>query len=403
MIKPVTFTNQGQQLIGILHVPDDLEPEQKAPAIAMFHGFTGYKSETHRLFVYIAKALCNTGFVVLRFDFRGSGDSDGDFEDMTMPGEVSDAEQAVTFLSGLPEVDSRIIGIIGLSMGGRVAATLASRDSRVKFAVLYSAALAPLKQKFQEGLNSESVDELEKGEAIHLNNGWYMKKPFFDTLDEPVPHNVMGKIKVPVLIIHGDSDQIVPLEGSVRGYKIIKDLNSRNELYVVKGGDHTFSTREHTREIIEKTCGWLKSLDLKALAQPAPEEAFTPSIDYVRPWFHGSPYRLSVLRRGSTITQDEELARAFSHEPTIVSITGDGNIKHDGKKSGFLYRIVEDVFPEDVQPHPHSTMQPGKEWITTRDMNVEQIGVTFLTSREILTGKEIAKLKEKAKSKPVNV
>jgi fermentation-respiration switch protein FrsA (DUF1100 family) len=401
VIKPVTFTNQGQQLIGILHVPDDLRPEQKTPAIAMFHGFTGHKSETHRFFVQVAEALCKAGFVVLRFDFRGSGDSDGDFEDMTVPGEVSDAEQAITFLSELPEVDGKIIGVIGLSMGGRVAATLASKDSRVKFVALYSAALAPLKQKFQEGFDSERVERLERGEAISLNNGWYLKKPFFDTLDEPIPHDVMSKIKAPVLIVHGDSDQTVPLEGVIRGYEIIKDLNSKNELYIVKGGDHVFSSREHTKEVIEKTAGWLESLDLQALAQQGPE-AFTPSIDYIRPWFHGSPYRFSVLRKGSTVTQDEELARALSHEPSIVSVSDDGIIKHDGKKSGFLYRIAEDVFPEDVQPHLGPTMQPGEEWITTRDMNVEQIGVTFLTPREILTNKESAELKEKAKLKTVS-
>ena len=402
MIKPITFTNQGQQLIGIIHVPDDLKPEQKAPAIAMFHGFTGHKSETHRLFVQVARALCNIGFIVLRFDFRGSGDSDGDFEDMTVPGEVSDAEQAITFLSELPEVDDKIIGVIGLSMGGRVAAILASKDNRVKFVVLYSAALAPSKQRFRDDLNSESVEKLEKGEAIPLNNGWYMKKPFFDTIDEPVPHNVMGKIKVPVLIIHGDSDQTVPLEGAAKGYEIIKNLNSKNELYIVKGGDHVFTTREHTQEVIEKTVEWLKSLDFKALAQLAPEEAFAPSIDYIRPWFHGSPHRFSILHKGSTVTQDEELARVFSHEPTLVSVSDTGIIKHDGKKSGFLYRIVEDIFPEDVQPHPRSTMQPGNEWITTRDMNIELIGVTFLTPKEILTSEEIAELKEKAKLKSVD-
>jgi alpha/beta superfamily hydrolase len=124
--------------MGVLHVPDDLKPEQKAPAIAMFHGFTGHKSETHRLFVRIARALCSAGFVVLRFDFRGSGDSDGDFEEMTVAGEVSDAEQAITFLSELPGVDEKTVGVIGLSMGGRVAAVLASKDSRVKFAALRS-------------------------------------------------------------------------------------------------------------------------------------------------------------------------------------------------------------------------------------------------------------------------
>ena len=399
MIKPVAFVNQGQQLIGVLHVPDDLKPKQKAPTIAMFHGFTGHKSETHRFFVQIARALCNVGFIVLRFDFRGSGDSDGDFEDMTVPEEVSDAEKAITFLSKLPEVDDKLIGVIGLSMGGRVASILASKDSRVRFVVLYSAALAPLKQRFKDGFGSETVEKLEKGEAISLNNGWYMKKPFFDTIDDTVPHDVMSKIKAPILIVHGDSDQTVPLEGAAKGYDIIKGLNSKNELYIVKGGDHVFTAREQTQEVIEKTVGWLKSLDLKAIRQQAQEEAFAPSIDYSRPWFHGSPQRFSVLHEGSTVTQDEELARVFSHVPTLASVSDNGTIKHDDKRSGFLYRIAEDVFPEDVQPHPCSTMQPGKEWVTTRDLKVDLIGVTFLTPKEILTNKEIEELRKKAKNK----
>ena len=56
MIRPVTFMNKGQQLVGILHVPDRLEAAGSAPGIVMFHGFTGHKSETHRLFVTIAAA-----------------------------------------------------------------------------------------------------------------------------------------------------------------------------------------------------------------------------------------------------------------------------------------------------------------------------------------------------------
>lgn len=399
MERPVTFTNEGQQIVGMLHVPDGLKKRQKAPAIAMFHGFTGHKAETHRLFVRIARAICKEGFVVLRIDFRGSGDSEGDFEDMTAPAEVSDAEQSITFLSGLPEVNDKAVGVIGLSMGGRVAAILASKDSRVKFVVLYSAALAARRQRFWQGLSSEALSRLELGEAIQFNGGWYLKKPFFDTIDEVVPHAVMGNIKAPVLIVHGDADQTVPLEDATKGYAIVKGLNPKNELHIVKGGDHTYSSKEHTQEVTETTINWLKSLDLKALSRPA-EEAFVPSIDYTKPWFHGSPQRLSVLRSGSTITQDEELARAFSHQPTLVSVSDKGVIKHDGKTAGFLYKITEDVFSEDIKPHPNSSMQSGKEWITAKDLQVEQIGVTFVTLKEALSEREIEKLKQKLKTSP---
>jgi len=400
MIKPVTFKNQGQQLIGILYVPDTLQSGERAPAIAMFHGFTGNKSESHRLFVHVARALCDADFVVLRFDFRGSGDSDGEFEDMTVPGEVSDAQEALTFMSELEYVDKEQMGVIGLSLGGRVAVILTSKDPRVKFAVLYSAALTPAKQRFLEGLDEESVERLESGEAIRLNNGWYLKKPFFDTLDSPVPHDVMHKIKVPVLIIHGDADQAVLLNGATRGFDLVKDINNKNELHIVKGGDHVFSVREHRQEVIEKTVQWLKSLGLEKSKPPVPEEPAMPVWNYSQPWFHGSPSRFGVLRKGSTITQDRELARVFSHDPSLVSLSDDRIFKHDGKKPGFLYRIAEDITPYDVQPHPHSTMPEGKEWITTRDLKVELIGLTVIVAGETLTDEEITKLKQQLQSKP---
>jgi len=260
MIKPVTFMNEGEQIIGILHVPDILK--DRAPAIVMFHGFTGHKSEAHRFFVHVARALCNAGYVVLRFDFRGSGDSDGDFEDMTVPGEVSDAARALDFISNLSIVEPEKIGVLGLSMGGRVASILASRDKRVKFVILYSAALAPLKEKFLEGLGKEDIEKLEAGEPVHIGNGWYLKKSFFETVDSPVPFEIMRDIKVPVLIIHGDSDSVISVDGAKKGYEIIKNLNEKNELYIVKGGDHTFTKKECTLEVIEKTLRWLDSLNL---------------------------------------------------------------------------------------------------------------------------------------------
>ena len=265
MIEPVTFNNRGEQLVGILHVPDELKHGERAPGIVMFHGFTGNKTEDHRLFVHIARALCDSGFVVLRFDFRGSGDSDGEFDDMTVPGEVSDAEKALTFLTSQESVDKEKTGVIGLSMGGRVAAILASRDRRVKFAVLYSAALGPLRERFLSQVRKNTLEKLDSGEAIKVDDGWYLKKPFFDSIDKPVPIDVMDGIAVPVLLVHSDADQVVPIGDSRKGYETVKDSNDKSEFYVVKGGDHTFSERKHTQEVIEKTLDWLDSLGLESL------------------------------------------------------------------------------------------------------------------------------------------
>ena len=118
-------------------------------------------------------------------------------------------------------------------------------------------------------------------------------------------------------------------------------------------------------------------------------------FDPCQTWYHGSPYELSILHRGSTITQKRELARIFSHKPTIVSVEDDGSIHHDGTEPGFLYVILEDLGPGDVIPHPHSTMEEGDEWVTTRDLHVQLIATTELVPSELLTGEEIAELKKR--------
>ena len=114
--------------------------------------------------------------------------------------------------------------------------------------------------------------------------------------------------------------------------------------------------------------------------------------DYTKPWYHGSPFEIALLKKGSTITQDRDLARIFSHKPTLVSMDEEERIKHDGKKPGLLYRIAEKVSPADVRPHPHSTMEPGVEWLATRPLRLGLVCPTQVTEKEQLTEQEIAEL-----------
>jgi hypothetical protein len=102
---------------------------------------------------------------------------------------------------------------------------------------------------------------------------------------------------------------------------------------------------------------------------------------------------LTALREGSTFTPDRELTKVFSHKPSLVSITDDGIIKHNGKSPGFLYRVAEALQPADVVPHPFSVMETGKEWITRREFKVELITPTHTTPTEQLTEDEIGDLR----------
>lgn len=114
-------------------------------------------------------------------------------------------------------------------------------------------------------------------------------------------------------------------------------------------------------------------------------------------WYHGSPLQLTYLLPGSTITQNEALARIFSHKPPLVSIADDGTIRHNGTQPGFLYIIDEPVSPEDVYPHPRSSMPPEWEWLTRRALRVRLLGPVEITPDELLSEDELAEIYRRMK------
>ncbi len=111
-----------------------------------------------------------------------------------------------------------------------------------------------------------------------------------------------------------------------------------------------------------------------------------------RPWYHGSPCRLTTLRAGSTVTQRRDLARVFSHKPTLVSIDDDA-IRHDGRLPGYLHVVAEEVADSDVVPHPRSTMPPAWEWLTTRPLRLRPVEPTEVRADELLSAEEVARLR----------
>ena len=112
-------------------------------------------------------------------------------------------------------------------------------------------------------------------------------------------------------------------------------------------------------------------------------------------WYHGSPLKLKKLEKGSTITPDKNLAKIFSHKPSIVSISDKGEIKHDGEKKGYLYKIAEKVNKKVIYPHPDSYMEKGKGWLTRCELKLELIKEVNIDEKVKLCSIEIKNLKEK--------
>ena len=106
--------------------------------------------------------------------------------------------------------------------------------------------------------------------------------------------------------------------------------------------------------------------------------------NYRKSWYHGSPIKLTYLLKGSTITQDKNPARIFSHKPSIVCIGDQGDIKHNGMIQGYLYQIIGEIDSCDVIPHPRSSMPEGLEWLINHELKVLEIGTTQVREEELL-------------------
>jgi len=254
MEKQISLTVKGLHLYGMLHVP---EGQQPFPALALFHGFGGTRIEPHRLFVKASRLLAREGIASLRLDFRGSGDSEGDFRSMTLSGEIQDAKAALTFLRSQSQVNPDRLGVLGLIMGGYVAAAVAAQDPTLKALVLWAASARGSSYfPFYHHLSGKNRKEWETNGERDFGGNLLSAEFLQDgaTLPDPLPllQNFPGK----ALILHGEKDATVPTEEA----QIFKNaLGEKGTLQLIKGADHTFNKSSWESELLETTVSWVKA------------------------------------------------------------------------------------------------------------------------------------------------
>lgn len=253
MEKPVVFQNQGQNLYGMLHLPQGTGPHR---AVVLLHGFTGHRSESHFIFTKQARHLARHGIAALRFDFRGSGESEGEFADVTIEGEISDAVAALDWLSAQPEIDKARIGVLGLSLGGLVAACLAGRDPRVRALVLW-ATPSNLAEVLNKGAANAPRPPVPQPSGLDIG-GLVVGHAFIREVTAARPLDEIRRFAGPTLIVHGTADASVPPD-SAREY--MHALTGPKSLRMIQGADHTFSSVAWEEEVITASTDWfLKSL-----------------------------------------------------------------------------------------------------------------------------------------------
>ena len=211
--------------------------------VVLGHGVTGNKDRP--FIVALAEGLAVVRIPALRFSFSGNGASEGRFIDSTISKEVDD------LCVVLDRLKDYTICYVGHSMGGAVGVLRASEDSRIQLLVSL-AGMVHTKAFAQREFGDVTPDEgfMWDEPDCPLSQAYMDDLTQINTVVDRAP-----QITVPWLLVHGDEDDVVPIEDS---HDILERVDGQAQLITLEGASHVFSD-EYTPVMVEKVVAWLKT------------------------------------------------------------------------------------------------------------------------------------------------
>lgn len=250
--EDVTFTSSdGTKLAGTVTIPNARTAH--FPAIVFVHG-SGAENRNEQIgpnavFLQLATALSNAGFVVLRYDKRGIGQSGGIANAMTRDELIQDVEAAFKFVKTKPYVDSKRIFLLGHSEGGELVPSVALATPGVAGIVLMAPPALPLAQVSMEQVlamnppSQRAAVRAEEAAALAKIRNGETKGPgmaWMRTTMDVDNAKTLSQVRIPVLILQGASDVQVLPKDLPRLVAAAKQHNRNVTVHVFPGDNHLF-------------------------------------------------------------------------------------------------------------------------------------------------------------------
>lgn len=230
--EEMTFPNGDKQLYAVVYTPE--EQKDSYPTVIISHGFAG----SHKDNMARAELLAQNGFCAVVFDFYGGNQaskSGGSMTEMSVLTEAEDLSAMMDGMLALPYVDKNNLFLMGCSQGGFVSAYVAAkRPADVKALVLLFPAFALQDDCWNRHGSIENIPETETVMNQPLGAIYSRDAMSFDIYD------VIGDYKGPVLIHHGDKDDVVNISYSEKAAQIYENV----EFTVIHNGGHGFQGKQ---------------------------------------------------------------------------------------------------------------------------------------------------------------
>ncbi|TDS13870.1 alpha/beta hydrolase family protein [Sphingobacterium paludis] len=280
MEKGIQFDNKGNTIYGIEHLPI-AQNNHNNKMVIFLHGWSGYRTGPHDIFVKIARRLAQIGFGCVRFDFGGRGFSDGDQLTANFPSMLADLHTVIDDITKRAYIHDIIL--VGMCSGARLGLYYIKYMTYGKISHLIEISSPPLNEtedntkmevrKFNNSLKGYFNKAFDRGTYKKFRDGEINYRHIFKILISPFL-NVAKKndlkvvqakrweekgtkyFKGAVLSIHGGKDPETAL-AVVQIENMLEENEIAMEKHIIEDGNHSFYSIYWEKEIIDLIEGWL--------------------------------------------------------------------------------------------------------------------------------------------------
>lgn len=250
----VWIESSGRRLSAMVHQPQGV---QHHPVVIMCHGFTGEKVGGGQFNLHIANAMEAAGFAVIRFEYAGSGESEGEFAvDTTITSWKNDLHEVIRWAKNQSVFQDVPVFLLGHSLGGCIVLLHEDTEQPIAGRIALAPVIHPEKNFRETILGPDLWAASMAGETIvHFYGKSYALEPNLvrDIVEKQhAPIQSCQHYRQPVLLIHGLADTAVPADGSRQFYA---EYEGPKDMLLIEDADHGFS--RHMPLLQQKVVEWL--------------------------------------------------------------------------------------------------------------------------------------------------
>ncbi len=245
--RGISLELDGFNLVGEVYIP----AQHPCPALILCHGIPrGIPDSSDRGYPFLAERFTKAGFLTFIFNFRGTGDSGGNFD---IAGWTRDLETVLDHVYNMREVEKEKIFVMGFSGGAAVSVYVASEDQRVSSLVLCS---CPAEFRLVTDVTraKSTIEHFRRVGIIRDDNFPPSVDEWLDSFSKLSPISRIKKISPrPLLIVHGAEDDVVNPQDA---WALYESAGEPKDILIVEGAGHRLRIAE---KAIDGALNWLRA------------------------------------------------------------------------------------------------------------------------------------------------